>query len=371
MMPAAALANYIQAPPILFGDGVLFGIKGDNKIYVAEHGRKRHIPTEKVFLALGYSWDDVVWVDPFTGLNHPTGAPMSAPRTVEIAGTHEEAAPAPLLTPKISDLMVRISEEKTIYAGPLFETPVNTYLVADASGAILAGKNIDIVRPIASFAKVMTAYRLLKEGVSLSRASTYDPLKHKTPYHNFRIAAGEQVLNDHLMLAFLPSSLNTPANMMLTAVESDTAKFIVRMNDQAKSWGLAKTVFRDVNGEDERTVSTAKEYLTLYRNASDNVDLRRILGTASYEYNELKDLDGKPRHYDTHSNDLLVRANLPFRIVASKTGYLDEAGAGLVMTIERLTDKKQFIIITMGNPDNTASKFNEPEKIARWAIAQF
>jgi D-alanyl-D-alanine carboxypeptidase len=267
--------------------------------------------------------------------------------------------------------MVDVPDDKTTTFGPAFATTLEPYRVADAKTVnILAGKNIDTIRPAASFTKIMTAYRLLKEGISLFRASTYDPRKHKAPYHNFRIAAGEQALNEHLLLSLLASSLNTPANMMITGVEKDPAKFIARMNDQAKSWGLANTVFRDVNGENEKTVTTAREYLTIYRNTTDNIDVRRFLGAASYEYLELKDIDGKPRHYDTHSNELMERTDLPFRIIASKTGYLDEAGAGLAMTIERLTDNKQFIMITMGNPDSVR-KFDEPERFARWTIERF
>lgn len=363
---AAILAGASPANPLLFADGALFGVIGFNKIYVTEHGRKRHIPTEAVFLALGYAWDRVIWVDEFTGLNHPTGSPISAPKTM-IASTHE--APAAVGAPK-NDVMVATREENTTMIGAEFKTQVDAYVVADAAtGEILAGKNIDVIRPMASFAKVVSAYRLLKEGVSLSRGSTFDPLKHKTPYHNFRIAAGESVFNEHLMLAFLVSSLNTPGNMLIGSIEKDIEKFIARMNAQAKEWGLSKTIFKDVNGEEVGTQTTAREYLLAYRHATDNIDVKRFLGTANYRYDELRDIDGKPTHYDSHSNALVERQGLPFRILASKTGYLDEAGAGLVMTIERLTDARQFIIITMGNPDNSVRKFDEPEKLARWAIA--
>jgi D-alanyl-D-alanine carboxypeptidase len=82
------------------------------------------------------------------------------------------------------------------------------------------------------------------------------------------------------------------------------------------------------------------------------------------------DKDGNARHYDDNSNLLFQKNNLNFNIINSKTGYLDEAGAGLTMIIERKTDSKKFVIITMGNPDY-ANRFFEPQRLAEWAINNF
>jgi len=150
----------------------------------------------------------------------------------------------------------------------------------------------------------------------------------------------------------------------------EEASFIADMNAQAAEWGLGNTKFTDTYGYDLKNETTAKEYLTLYVNTEKNSDVRKFLGAKNYEYNELKDLDGKPKHYDEHSNYLVNKTGLPFTIISSKTGYLDEAGAGLSMLVERPSDKKRFIIITMGNPDYT-HRFDEPERLAKWAIENF
>jgi D-alanyl-D-alanine carboxypeptidase len=90
----------------------------------------------------------------------------------------------------------------------------------------------------------------------------------------------------------------------------------------------------------------------------------------NYVYTELIDKDGKPQHFDQHSNALMNKNGLSFDIISSKTGYLDEAGAGLVMLIERPSDKKQFIVITMGNPDYE-NRFAEPQKLSEWVLNSF
>jgi D-alanyl-D-alanine carboxypeptidase len=66
----------------------------------------------------------------------------------------------------------------------------------------------------------------------------------------------------------------------------------------------------------------------------------------------------------------MEKTNLKFNIIASKTGYLDEAGAGLAMLIQRKSDQKKFIIITMGNPDYS-HRFDDPEKLSNWVISKF
>lgn len=369
VIAATDLESTTLGSPLLFQDGTLIAVKGLPEVYVIEHGKKRHIPSIDVFRNLGYRDDQIVWTDQVTSFNHPTGEPLTY-RPLGASGSSEQKTESPLTTPPKS-VMIRTPENQTSYVGDAFQTPVNTYLVADAEGMVLLGKNIDDVRPLASFTKVMTGYRLLKEGLPLSRATTYVPSRHKSIYGSFRVASGEAILNSDLLLSMLISSINTPANMLVDKIETNRSAFVKRMNTQAKDWGLTKTSFMDVSGEEVANESTAREFLTIYRNATENIELTRVLGLPGYTYYETKDTDQKPKHFDTHSNELMAKTNLPFKIITSKTGYLDEAGAGLVMLIERPSDKKRWYIITMGNPDNTARRFDEPERLARFVVSQF
>jgi D-alanyl-D-alanine carboxypeptidase len=321
---------------------------------------------------MGFNWKNIIWTDEFTGLNHPTGQPIYIHRQIEIAQSSEDnnetSSPSP---EQIDDKMIRTPLNKTTYIGEKFDTKVNTYLVADyKTGEILAGKNIDDQRPMASFTKVMTAYELMREGVNLSRSSTYNPTDHKSVYATFRIAAGEKILNKNLMYSGLVSSLNTPMKMLVDSVEEKENEFIKKMNTKAQDWSLNKTSFVDVTGEDLGNKTTARDYLSLYTKVTKNVDISEFLSTKSYQYNEMVDKDGNARHFDDNSNLLFKKNNLNFNIINSKTGYLDEAGAGLTMIIENKTNNKKFVIITMGNPDYT-NRFDEPQRLAEWTINNF
>jgi len=389
------LQGYKLAYNLKFQDGTLIGINGDNKIYVMEDGKKRHIASEEVYNAYGYDWKNIVWTNEITGMNHPTGQPIYMPTRLasqiennigNIATTNTESTPQTTTqdssTPKVGILqtttelidgekMYIIPEEKTVYIGEKFETNVDTYLVADYdTQEILAGKNIDIVRPTASFTKVLTAYQLMKEGIVLTRYTTYNSVDHRSAYHMYRIAEGEKILNQDLLYAMLISSLNTPARMLVDSVEKEESLFINKMNEQIKEWGLTKSKFYDVYGFDIRNVTTAREYMTIFINSDRNKEVHSALSMKNYEYDEILDLDNKPHHFDNNSNELMNKNNLPFDILASKTGCLNVAGEGLAMIIERPNDNRKFIIITMGNPD-TNTPFSEPERLSTWAISNF
>ncbi|MFH1947435.1 MAG: serine hydrolase [Candidatus Magasanikbacteria bacterium] len=378
----ADLANYTVGELIKYKDGTLLGIQGSNKIYVIEKGKKRHIASEEVFNGFGYSWDNIIWTDTITGINHPTGQPLYLPSRLALALTNEDSNIITNVnissendssndTIEENGQMFTILEDQTVYEGKQIITNINTYLIADyETKEILAGKNIDVIRPLASFTKVMTAYTMMKEGLNLDQSTTYNPNEHQAVYHSFRIATGEKYRNSDLLKAMLVSSLNTPARMLVDSTEQDESSFITKMNIQADDWGLENTKFTDVYGFDLGNISTAKEFLTIYINAEKNKTIRDYLGMKKYEYDELIDKDNMPHHYDYHSNYLVNKTGLNFNIISSKTGYLDEAGAGLIMLIERKSDNKKFVVITMGNPDY-ANRFDEPERLAEWAIDTF
>ena len=370
--PAAALASLFAGAPVKLKDGVLFGIVGNSKIYVVENGKKRHIASEAVFNGLGFNWNNIIWVDEFTGLNLATGEPLYLRREVQIAeATAEFDQDVQTEISADPEKMLRAPENKTELIGPTWTTALDTYLVAEYdSGEILAGKNIDFLRPAASLTKVMTAYILMKSGLNLNGSQTYEAADHRSTYHSFRVAEGERIYNQHLLYAGLVSSLNTPIKMLVDTVEENETVFITKMNDQARAWELNQTKFADVTGENVNTKTTAREYFTIYKNAANNIEVSRTLGTKYYEYDEIKDRDGNLRHYDYHSNELANRAFPDYTIINSKTGYLDEAGDGLVMLIRRNRDAKKFIIITLGNPDH-ANKFAEPARLTSWVITNF
>ncbi|MFA6427382.1 MAG: hypothetical protein WCW16_02965 [Candidatus Magasanikbacteria bacterium] len=368
----AELSGLTRGETLKIKEGTLYGVKGFSEIYVVEGGERRHIASEQVFTGLGYKWENIVWVNEYASDVLENGQALYLRSESQQSNTNTTPAPQQEQEPTSNpvDDMVRTPADQLSYVGPQFNTAIDAYIVSDYdTGETVAGKNINFVRPMASLAKVMTGYQLLLDGVGMNHTTTYNPSIHRATYHNFRVAEGEKFYNKDLMLAMLVSSINTPARMLVNSNENQENTFIARMNTTARSWGLEKTTFTDTSGFDTGNVTTIEEYSKLFSRAIKNNSLREYLAMASYQYDELFDVDGKPHHSDTHSNMLVGKTGLPYSIIASKTGYTYDAGTCLAMIIKRNSDGKEFVVVTMGNPDfNTYTRFDEPDRLARWAV---
>lgn len=383
----AELQEATAGDPVKFPDGTLLKTPTSPKIYVIENGKKRHISNEKMFLALGYQWSNVLTTNELMSSLYPIGPALSLPDSLqaefeetptknpttssETAKTYDTVKLDKNGLPLFVDTGKMYAVNSSTYVGKQFTTEVNTYLVAEAStGKILAGKNIDVVRPLASFTKVMTANTLMKKNLSLTKSVPFKLSEHKGIYGSFRLVDGEKVKNADLLSTMLVSSNNTAARMIVDGIEKDESIFVKDMNAQATLWGLSKTKFTEPSGADLGNISTAREYLKIFTEATKNKTILATMGEKSYSYDETLDLDNNPNHFDSHSNILTKRTDLPFTIMASKTGYLVESGSGVAMLVERKSDKKRFVIITMGNLDYDR-RFDAPESLTKWALKEF
>lgn len=72
--------------PVKFRDGQLIGVKGENTVYVVEHGTRRPIQSEEVFKRFGWQWNNVIWTSDAVIQLHPLGEPVVTPQqTLDIA----------------------------------------------------------------------------------------------------------------------------------------------------------------------------------------------------------------------------------------------------------------------------------------------
>jgi len=382
-VPKNILDNTTPGSPVLLKNGTLVKSKRHPSIYIIEHGKKRHIPNKEVFVMLGYKEEHVLTLNTRALHIHKTGDPLIVrKKSTKRTNIAQKKKPNPTSSPKkqhntgpkvtiTEGKMFTVSKAHTNAQGPAFATPLDTYLVMDPeTGASYMEKNTRTPRPLASLTKVISAKQLFDEKINLGGSVAYNERTHKALYHYFRIHPGEVVKNIDLLDAAMVSSLNTATKMLVTSVDSE--KNII--SNIQKSLGDTKkypnTFIDSVTGESPYSVSSAKEYAQLFLSALKHPELRKSLGKKIYNYTELVDKDRRPNHHDTHTNALARKQHLPYTVLASKTGYLHESGANLAMLIERKSDKKQFLIVTMGNPQ-TAQPHNAPDKLTRYAISHF
>jgi serine-type D-Ala-D-Ala carboxypeptidase (penicillin-binding protein 5/6) len=128
--------------------------------------------------------------------------------------------------------------------------------------------------PIASLAKVMTAYVVL--GRRPLPAGAAGPTIVVTPHdeRDYRmrraqgqsvvaVRAGERLSERDALLALLLPSANNVAALLARFAAGTSETFVRAMNAQARALGMRHTVYTDPSGYNERTVSTAADQLLL------------------------------------------------------------------------------------------------------------
>ncbi len=142
--------------------------------------------------------------------------------------------------------------------------------------------------PIASLAKVMTAYLTL-ERYPLSGAQdgftiTVTEEQAQAEAHGqsvVAVRAGERLTERQLLEALLIPSGNNIARMLATEVAGSEARFIDEMNAEASVLGMDDTIYTDPSGFDPGTASTAADQLRIFERAMRFLAFREIVSMAS------------------------------------------------------------------------------------------
>ncbi len=142
--------------------------------------------------------------------------------------------------------------------------------------------------PIASVAKVMTAYLTLERyplrGAQNGFTITVLEDQARTEAQGqsvVAVLAGEQLTERQLLEALLIPSGNNIARMLATGVAGNETRFITEMNNEARTLGMDHTLYTDPSGFDPGTVSTAADQLRVFERAMRFPVFRQIVSMAS------------------------------------------------------------------------------------------
>jgi D-alanyl-D-alanine carboxypeptidase (penicillin-binding protein 5/6) len=146
--------------------------------------------------------------------------------------------------------------------------------------------------PIASVAKVMTAYLTLEryplsgeqEGFTITvtadeaQAAAQDAASAQS---FVAVQAGEQLTERQLLEALLIPSGNNIAPMLAALVAGGETSFLAEMNTEAHALGMNHTIYTDPSGLDPSTVSTAADQLRVFQHAIRFPVFRQIVSMAN------------------------------------------------------------------------------------------
>jgi serine-type D-Ala-D-Ala carboxypeptidase (penicillin-binding protein 5/6) len=197
--------------------------------------------------------------------------------------------------------------------------------------------------PIASVAKVMTAYLVLRdhplglggEGptITLTDADVADTDRRRGREESVvSIAAGEQLTELQALQALLLPSANNIAVVLARWNSGSVNRFVDRMNATARSLGMTHTRYTDPSGYDDATVSTAADQVRIVERAMRLPVFASIVATPSATL---------PVAGTVHNTNTLLGHE---GFVGVKTGSDDAAGGCFAFRAIRWIDGKRTTI---------------------------
>jgi D-alanyl-D-alanine carboxypeptidase (penicillin-binding protein 5/6) len=188
--------------------------------------------------------------------------------------------------------------------GSLLEGQGHSHLSTDGwplrgQGAYVLGNGRPAVSPhqrpvpIASVAKVMTAYLVLKHHALhpadsgrrfvVGQDDVEDTeTRRRGGQSVVAVRAGEQLTEREALMAILLPSANNIAVLVARQVSGSVAAFVAEMNHTARSLGMSHTTYTDPSGYDDGTVSTALDQLRLARVVARDQTLATMMATRTY-----------------------------------------------------------------------------------------
>jgi D-alanyl-D-alanine carboxypeptidase (penicillin-binding protein 5/6) len=205
--------------------------------------------------------------------------------------------------------------------------------------------------PVASLAKVMTAYLVLHDHplgagedgptITLTEDDVADTDRRRGREESVvSIVAGEQLTERQALQALLLPSANNIAAVLARWDSGSSARFVAEMNATARSLGMTRTRYTDPSGYDDATVSTATDQMRI---------VGRAMGLAVFANIVAEPSATLPVAGTVHNTNTLLGRN---GFVGVKTGSDKAAGGCFAFRAIRLVHGKRTTItgVVLGQP---------------------
>ena len=219
-------------------------------------------------------------------------------------------------------------------------------------------KNANVVAPIASITKLMTAMVVLDAGLPLEeeitiRASDFDTLKGS----HSRMRIGMTLTRGELLNLALMSSENRAAAALARTYPGGTSAAVAMMNAKALELGMQQTHFRDSTGLNSNNTSTAQDLVKMLIAAQQYKLIHQYSTTTS----RLISAAGFPPLHFKNTNPLVKNAS--WNIGISKTGYISEAGRCLVMHAHIM---HRPVVIVLLDSQGKHTRVGDANRVKKW-----
>lgn len=206
-------------------------------------------------------------------------------------------------------------------------TASSAIIVDNKTGQVLWQKNQDQILSLASLTKLATALVLIDLDIDWSRQVEMNEEDNNTEGARLYVPTGTLVSNEDLFRAMLVGSANNAVMALVDGTGIGRQEFVKKMNEKAVSLGLENTHFVEPTGLLKNNVSTVREYVRILREAFKNKKIREI----SVLENHLMMVGEKGIR--VKNTNRMFKDGVE-NILASKTGYTEEAGYCLGLLVK-------------------------------------
>lgn len=227
-----------------------------------------------------------------------------------------------------------------------------------ASAKVLASKNADNKRPVASLAKILTAIIIMRDHSVNEVMTVPDNLPADNDVQSIGIQAGEKFQINQALRALLIYSAGDMAQALAVWDAGSMDKFADKMNAIARDWELDDSHFVNSIGlDDTGQYSSARDLIRLSLIALHSPTFTEIVNT---KHTQITNTSGKIYQL-TNTNNLLAQDD----IHGIKTGTTGEAGETLIALAKR--DGHELICVVLNSPD----RFQDCKNMLDWAFANY
>ena len=243
-------------------------------------------------------------------------------------------------------------------------------ILADAAtGQVLWSRQPGLQRPMASLAKVMTAYLVISSGhldqpIRVPKGVISYVFKYGGESDSLH--AGETLTARELLSGLLVQSGADAAYTLATAYGPGLSAFVARMNATAQQLGMDHTHFTSPDGlpypTETSTYSTPQDLLILGQAAMQSAVFRSVVGQVQYH---LPKGPGNIEHW-WYNDDSLLRT---YRgAIGIKTGFTDIAGHCLLFEAAR--GGRTLIGVVLDSPaTGFRASENDATRILDWGFS--
>ena len=217
-------------------------------------------------------------------------------------------------------------------------------LINGDTGEVIFEQNPDVMLPMASTTKIMTALLLCEHG-NFEKEVTVTSEMLRVEGSSMGLLPEDRVTLHDLLYGLMLASGNDAANVTAYILGGTVNGFVAMMNRKAEELGLSNTHFATPSGLDgEGHYTTARDLANLTKYAMQNEDFSKAAGSKSATLNY-----GNPPYRRTLTNHNKLLGSFE-GAVGVKTGFTKKSGRCLVSAAKR--DGKFVIAVTLNDPDD-------------------